>query len=112
MLQERAVGQAGGQAPIIFVQEDTRDIAAQGALAVDLASALSAGADSFLALGPAVQIALDELPLQSALAEQFVDALELLAQVSVIDIALDGGQDLRKRRLERNDGGVRHGARL
>ena len=94
------------EAPIIFVQEDTREIAAQGTLAVDLARVLGAGADWLLALGPTIQIALDELPFQSALAEQLADAPELLAQVSVIDIALDGGQDLRERRLERNNRGV------
>jgi len=111
VLQERTVGQTGGEGAVIFFQEQPGEIAAQGPLAVQLVVLLGFGAD-FFACQPAVEIGLQELSFQAAEAEEAFDAQELIAQVAVIDIALDGGEDLRQGRLEGDNGGVRHGVIL
>jgi hypothetical protein len=41
-----------------------------------------------------------------------VDAQQLVAEVSIIDLALDGGQELGQWQLERNHDRVRHDAAL
>ena len=112
VLQERTVGQAGGQAAEVFFEQQPGDLAAQGPLAVKLVVLLRLGADFFALAQPAAEVGLQELSFQAAEVEQVFDAQELIAQVAVIDIALDGGQDLRQGRLEGDNAGVRHGVSL
>ncbi len=112
VLEQGAVGQAGGKATEVLRQEAAGEVAAQCAPAVELVVLLGFGADFFAAPEPAFEIGLQQLGFQAALDEQTVDAQELVAQIAVVDIALDGGQDLREGRLKGNNQGVRHGARL
>ena len=88
------------------------NIAAQGAPGVELVVLLGLGADALLPGQPALEVRLEHLGFQLALHQQVVDAQELVAEVAVIDIALDGGQALGQWQWERNNRGGRHGTRL
>ena len=112
VLQKRAVGQTGGKAAIVLPEQVAGEVAAQGAAAVELVVLLGAGADLFALGKPALEIALQEAGFQAAVNQELINEQELVAELAVIDIALDGGQDLRQRGLEWNNDGVRHGARL
>ena len=90
--------------------EDAGDIATQGAPGMKLVVSLGLGADALLSGQPALEIRLDHLGFQVALNQQAVDAQQLVAKVAIIDIALDGGQDLQQRQLKWDNDGVRHGA--
>jgi hypothetical protein len=92
VLQERAVGQSGSKSPVIFLEQTPGDVTAQGAPAVALAGGLGFGTNPLALAGPALQVFFHELSLQAAGVEQLVDAQKLVTQLSVIDIALDGGQ--------------------
>ena len=78
---------------------------------MELVLLLGLGADALLPGQPALEIRLDHLGFQVALNQQAVDAQQLVAEVAVIDIALDGGQDVGQWQFERNNSGSRHGAR-
>jgi hypothetical protein len=111
-LQERTVSQAGGKAPEVFFEQNPGDIATQGALAVELAVLLGLGTEGFALAQPPTKIVFQESRLQAALEQQLIDEQKLIAQVAVIDIALDGGQGLRQQWLKGNNNGVRHSARV
>src|SRR5205807_6026341 len=112
ILEQRAIGQAGSEAAVFLLEQHPGDVAAQGTAAVELTVLLSLGSGLFAAADPALEILSDQEAFQSAQAQQLIDAQELSAQEPVIDIALDGGQDLRQERFKRNNGGVRHKARV
>jgi hypothetical protein len=99
-----------GKATKIFFQQSTGDVAAQRLASVLLQSPLSLGGrNSFgrLAFGqPRLYNGLDELGFQPALHQQLVDAEELLAQLAIIDITFDGGQEGSDGQLKGNDGWV------
>jgi len=112
VLEQGAIGQAGSEATKVLLEQDSGEVAAQSAATVELPVLLSLGA-GVLALGkPALQILLHQLGFQAAVAQQLSDAQELLAQEAVIDIALDGGQDLRQERFKRDNRGIGHEASL
>ena len=111
-LQEGAVGQAGGKAAVVLLNEEAGDIAAQGAPGMELVLLLGLGAVALLPGQPALEVRLEHLGFQLALQQQAVDAQQLVAKVAVINIALDGGQALGQWQWERNNSGGRHGARL
>jgi hypothetical protein len=62
-LEQRTIGQAGGELAIALVQELTGEVAAQSTTTVQLALLLSFGTDLLLALSPMFQIGLKELIL-------------------------------------------------
>lgn len=52
------------------------------------------------------EIGLDELIFQAAVHQHLIDLEQLSAESSIIDIAFDGGENLRQRQVERdNDAG-------
>ena len=87
-------------------------MAPQRAAAVVLVVLLSAGSDPFVPGQPAPEIGLQESGFQAALQEQFIDVEEVVAELTVIDVALNGGQGLRKRWLEGDNLCVRPEASL
>src|SRR5208337_5279996 len=99
------------KAAVILLDEDTGSIAAQGAPSVELVVLLGLGADALLLDQPALEVGFEHLGFQRALRQQAVDAHELVAEIAVIDIALEGGQDEGQWECERNNIGNRHGAR-
>jgi len=105
-LQEGAVGQTDGKIPVRFTQKDARDIAAQGATGLFLKSQLRLGRR--LAWGtlssPLLQTLLDELCFQTAVNQKLIDALKLLAQLVIVDIAQNRGQSRLEMPLEGDDG--------
>ena len=111
-LQEGTVGQADGKAAVVLLDEDAGDIATQGAPGMKLVVSLGLGADALLSGQPALEIRLDHLGFQVALNQQAVDAQQLVAKVAIIDIALDGGQDVGQWQFERNHVGSGHEASL
>ena len=79
---------------------------------MELVLLLGSGADALLPGQPALEIRLEQLGFQVTLNQQAVDAQQLVTKVAVIDIALDGGQDVGQRQFERNKSGNRHWDRL
>jgi len=112
VLQQRAVGQPGGEASVVLPEQDSADITAQSPLAVELMILLSLGADPFALAQPAAEVFFQQLGFQAALDEQPFDAQQLIPEFPVIDVALDGGQDLRQGRLEGNNSRVWHWDRV
>src|SRR5579863_7919917 len=108
VLEQRTVGQPGGKDPILLAEQLAGEVAPQCAAAVELVVLLSAGSDPFAPGQPAPQIGLQESDFQAALQEQFIDVEEVVAELTVIDVALNGGQGLRKRWLEGDNLCVRH----
>jgi len=115
-LEQGTVGQAGGETAKAFAQEGAGEVAAQGPAGVDLVVALGFGGGrapgELRALEPLLDTLLEELLFQAALDQQFVDALQLPAELLVIDIALDGGQGGLERQGKRNEYETGHEARL
>jgi hypothetical protein len=112
VLEQRTVGQPDGKDPILLAEQLAGDVAPQSAAAVELVVLLSAGSDPFVPGQPAPEIGLQESGFQAALQEQFIDVEEVVAELTVIDVALNGGQGLRKRWLEGDNLCVRHEASL
>ena len=79
-----------GKGSILLVEQPAGDIAAQSPTAVDWVVLLGAGVDLFAASQPALEIELQELGFQAALGQQLMDVQEVVAEVAVIDVALDG----------------------
>jgi len=73
---------------------------------------LGLGADALGPGPPAPELRLKHLGFQAALHQQAVDAQQLVAQLAVIDIALDGGQNGGQWQFERNEVGSGHEASL
>jgi hypothetical protein len=111
-LQQGTVGQAGGKPAIILGQQQTSDIGPQSSAAVALAVLLRLAADLFTLAQPAPQAAFHQASLQPAGEQQGIDAHQLIAQLAIIHIALNGGQDLRQWQFKWDNGGVRHDARV
>ena len=109
VLQQRTVGQSGGKDPILLAEQLAGEVAPQSAAAVALVVLLGAGADLAALSQPALEIGLKEAGFQAALKQELVNAQEVVAKLTVIDIALDGGEGLRQRHLKGNNSGVRHG---
>ncbi len=112
VLEQRTVGQPGGKDPVLLAEQLAGKVAAQSAAAVELVVLLSAGRDPFVSGQPAPQIGLQESGFQAALPEQFIDVEEAVAEFTVIDVARNGGQGLRQRRLEGDNLCARHAARV
>ena len=102
-LEQRTIGQAGGELAIALVQELTGEVAAQSTTTVQLALLLSFGTDLLLALSPMFQIGLKELIFQAAASQHLIDLEQLVAESSVIDIAFDGGENLGQRQVKRDN---------
>ena len=75
---------------------------------MELVLLLGSGADALLPGQPALEIRREQLGFQVTLNQQAVDAQQLVAKVTVIDIALNGGQDLGQWQFERNYRGSQH----
>ena len=112
VLEQRAVGQADGKAPVVLPEQSPSDIATQCALAVKLMVLLSWRTELFASAQPAAQVGFQELSFQTTFDEQCVDVQQLIAPLAIIDITLDGGQDLRQGRLEGNNNSSGHGDSL
>jgi len=98
VLEQRAIGQAGGKAAIVLGHEGASDVAAQRASAVALAVLLGLGADLLVLAPPTLQIFFHQASFQAAGNQQGIDAQQLVAELAIIEVALNGGQDLRQRR--------------
>jgi hypothetical protein len=112
ILEQGTVGKAGGKAPKVLPEEVTGEIGAQRPSAMKLVVLLGFGADFLASWEPIFEIRFQQLGFQATLGEQGVDLQEVLAQLTVIDIALNGGQGLREGQLKGNNGGGGHAARL
>src|SRR3990170_956892 len=108
VLEQRTVGHSCGEFAVIMLEQKPGDVAAQGASAVGLAGVLSFGTDILEPAYPTLQIAFNQLSLHAAGAEHLIHVQELVAEIAIIDIALDGGQNLWKLGLERNNSGALH----
>ncbi len=64
---------------------------------------LGFGGDLLVLAHPGLEVSLDELSFQAAAEQLLLDALQLVAEEPIIDIAFDGGQDGGQGRLKRND---------
>jgi hypothetical protein len=58
---------------------------------VELVVLLGAGADLFARGQPALEIGLEELGFQAAPNQELTDVQEVVAELTVIDVAFDGG---------------------
>jgi hypothetical protein len=111
-LQEGTVGQADGKAAVVLLEQEAGEIAAQGTPGRELMVLRGLGADALLAGPPALELRLEQLGFQVTLNQQAVDAQPLVTKVAVIDIALDGGQDVGPWQFERKKSGNRQRDRL
>ena len=86
------------------------EVATQGAAAMALIVCLGLGPGRFFfGTQPAFQRPFDEFCLQTRSQQQLIDAHQLVAQVEVIDMALNGGQDGGQVQFKRNNRGA-HGS--
>ena len=111
-LEQGAVGQSSGQSAVILLNQTTGDIATQRAPAMALMVLLRLGTDFFALAQPTLEILLHQARFQAAANQQGIDVQQLITELAVVDIALDGGQDLRQREFKGDNGGVRHGDRV
>ena len=94
MLEQGAVGQTNGEASEIFLDQSAQDIASQSSASVNLYVELGFGRDvlKLHSSFPFFEGLGDELLFDLALDQNLIDALELIAQLLVVDVAFDGGQ--------------------
>ena len=96
MLEQGAIGNAGSEATEVLPQEGAGNIAAQRAPAMLLEVPLRLGRRSSAArLGlrqPVLETGANKLSFQAAATEQLIEGEELIAQETVVQVALDGRQ--------------------